>query len=184
MTSGKTIALRIQTFVGKVMSLLFNMLPMFVIAFLPRSKCVSILRLQSPSTVLNKSATVSIVSPSICHEVMESDAMIFIFWMLSFKSAFSLFSFIFIKSLFNSSLLSAIRVVIPAYLSLLIFSPAIAIPACTSSSLAFHMMYSEYKLNKQGDNIQSWHTHFPILNQSIVPCLVVSWTPYRFRRGQ
>ena len=145
------------------------------------------LRLHGLQHTRIQSVTVSIVSPSICHEVMEPDAMIFIFWMLNFKSAFSLSSFTFIKSLFNSSLLSIIRVVIPAYLSLLIFLPAIEIPACTSSSLAFHMMYSEYKLNKQGDNIQSWYTPFPILNQSIVPCLVLivaSWPPYRFRRGQ
>ena len=55
----------------------------------------------------------------------------------------------------------------------LIFFPAILIPACDSSSLAFHIMYSAYKLNKQGDNIQSWHTPFPIWNQSIIPCLVL-----------
>ena len=76
--------------------------------------------------------------------------------MLSYKPRFSLSSFTFIKRLFSSSL-SAIRVVSSAYLRLLIFSPAILIPACASSSLAFHMMYSAYKLNKQGDNIQPWH---------------------------
>ena len=58
-------------------------------------------------------------------------------------------------------------------LLLKIFLPAILNPACASSSLAFHMMYSAYKLNTQGDNIQSWHTPFPIWNQSIVPCLVL-----------
>ena len=135
-------------FVGKVISLLFNMLSRFVIAFLPRSKCLLILwLLQSPSTVILepkkiKSVTVSIVSPSICHEVMELDAMIFVFWNFSFKPAFSLFSFTFIKKLFSSPLLSAIRVVSSTYLRLLVFLPAVLIPAYASSSLAFHMMYS------------------------------------------
>ena len=81
MTTGKTIALTIWTFVGKVMSLLFNMLSKLVIAFLPRSKRLLISWRQSPSAVILepkkiKSATVSIVSPSICHEVMGLDAMI------------------------------------------------------------------------------------------------------------
>ena len=70
-----------------------------------------------------------------------------------------------------------------AYLRLLIFLPAILIPACALSSPAFHVMYSAYKLNKQGDNIQPWHTPFPIWNQSIVPCpvlTVASWPAYRF----
>ena len=84
MTTGKTIALSGQTFVGKVMSLLFNMLSRLVIAFLPRSKCLLISWLQSPSAVILEpkkinSVTVSIISPSICHEVMGPDAMIFIF---------------------------------------------------------------------------------------------------------
>ena len=75
MTTGKTIALTIWTFIGKVMSLLFNMLSRFVIAFLPRSKHLLISRLQSPSAVIWEpkeinSVTVSTVSPSICHEVM------------------------------------------------------------------------------------------------------------------
>ena len=91
----KTIALIIQTFVGKVMSLLLNMLSRLVIAFLPRSKCLLISWLHSPPAVILeskkiKSVTVSIVSPSICHEVMRPDAMILVFWMLSFKPAFSL----------------------------------------------------------------------------------------------
>ena len=141
------------------MSLLFNMLSSLVIAFLPRSKCLLISWLQSPSAVILepkkiKSVTVSIVSPSICHEVMGPDAMILAFSVLSFKPAFSLSSFTSIRRLFSSSLLSAIRVVSSAYLSLLIFLLAILIPACDSSSLAFHMMYSAYKLNKQCDNIE------------------------------
>ena len=95
MTTGKTIALTRQTFVGKVVSLLFNTLSRFVIAFLPRNKRLLISWLQSPSAVILepkkiKPVTVSIVSPIICHEVMGPDAMIFIFWMLSFKPAFSL----------------------------------------------------------------------------------------------
>ena len=85
------------------------------------------------------------------------------------KPAFSLSSFTFIKRLFSSSLLSTIRVVLSAYLRLLIFLPAILIPACASSSLVFRMMYSAYKLNKQGDNIQPCRTPFPIWNQSVVP---------------
>ena len=84
MTTGKTIALAIWIFVGKVMSQLFNILSRFVIAFLPRSKRLLISWLQSPSAVMLepkkiKSVTVSIVSPSICHEVMELDAMILVF---------------------------------------------------------------------------------------------------------
>ena len=78
---------------------------------------------------------------------MVSDAMILTSWMLSFKPAFSLSSFTFIKRLFSSSL-SAMSVVSSAYLRLLIFLLAILIPACALSSVAFQMMYSVYKLNK------------------------------------
>ena len=97
-----------------------------VIAFLPRSKCLLIPWLQSPSAQILeprqkiKSLTVSIVSPSICHEVMGLDAMILVAWMLSFKPTFSLSSFTYIKRLFSSSSFSAIRVVSSAYLRLLI----------------------------------------------------------------
>ena len=120
----------------------FNMLSRIVIAFLPRSKCLLISWLQSPSAVIweskkIKSVTVSIVSTSICHEVMGLDAMILVFRMLSFKATFSLYSFTFIKRLFGSSLLSAIRVVSSVYLRLLIFLPAILIPSCASSSPFF-----------------------------------------------
>ena len=109
-----------------------------------------------------------------------------VFSMLYFKPAFSLSSFTFIKRLFSSSSLSAIRVMSFAYLRLLIFLLVILIPACASSSPAFHMMYSAYKLNKQGDNIQPWGTPFPIWNQSVVPyaVLTVSWPAYRFLKGQ
>ena len=94
--------------------------------------------------------------------------------MLSFKPSFSLSSFTFSKRLFSSSSLSAIRVLSSAYLRLLIFLPEILIPACVSSSPAFLMMYSAYKLNKQGDNIQPCRTPFPIWNQSVVPCPVLT----------
>ena len=159
MTTGKTVALTRRTFVSKVMSLLFNMLCRFIRAFLPKSKCLLISWLQSPSAVILelpkiKPVTVSIVSPSICHEVMGPDAVSFVFWMLSFRPAFSLSSLIFIKRLFSSSSLSAIRVVSSAYLRLLIFLLAILIPICASSSLALLRMYSAHKLNKKGDNIQ------------------------------
>ena len=102
-----------------------------------------------------------------------------------FKPTFSLSSFTFIKILFSSSS-PAIRVVSSAFLRLL-FLPAILIPDCASSSLAFCMMYSAYKWNKQGDNIQPWCTPFPIWNQSEVPYLVptvVSWPAYRFLKRQ
>ena len=94
--------------------------------------------------------------------------------MLSFKPASSFSSFTFIKKLFSSSSLSAIRVVSSAYLRLLIFLPAILIPACALSSPEFHMMYSAYKLNKNGDNIQPSPTPFPIWNKSVDPCPVLT----------
>ena len=101
MTTGKTIALTKQTFIGKVMSLLLNMLSRLVITFLQRSKHLLISWLQSPFAVILepkkiKSDTVSTVSPSISHEVMGPDAMIFVFWILSFKPTLSLSSFTFI----------------------------------------------------------------------------------------
>ena len=155
MTTGK--ALTRQTFVGKIMSLLFNMLSGLVIPFLPRSKHLLISCLQSPSALILEPPTI------VCHcfhgwpiYLPWSDgtgAMILVFWMLSFKPTFSLSTFTFIKRLFSSSSLSAIRVVSSAYLSLLIFLLAILIPAWASFSPVFHMMYSAYKLNKQGDNI-------------------------------
>ena len=157
------------------------MLSRLVITFLSRSKCLLISWLQSPSAVILEPKKINsvTVSPSICHEVMGLDAMIFVFWMLSFKPTFSLSSFTFIKRLLSYSLLSTLRVVSSAYLRLLIFLPAILIPACASSSPAFLVIYSTYKLNKQGDNIQPWHTPFPIWNQSVVPCSVLtvaSWS--------
>ena len=118
---------------------------------------------------------------------MGPDAMILIFWMLSFKPTFSLSSFTFINRLFSSSSLSAIRMVSSAYLRLLTFLPVLLIPACASSSPVFLMMYSAYKLNKHGYNIQPWCTPFPIWNQSVVPCpvlTVASWSAYRFLKRQ
>ena len=105
MSTGKTIALTRQTFVGKVMSLLFNILSRLVITFLPRSKHLFISWLQSPPAVILepqkiKSDTVSTVSPSISHEVMGPDAMIFVFGMLSFKPTFSTLLFHFHQEAF------------------------------------------------------------------------------------
>ena len=102
------------------------------------------------------------------------DQMILVFWVLSFKPTFSLSFFTFIKRLFSSSSLSAIKVVSSAYLTLLIFLPAVLIPAYASSSPAFCMMHSACKLNKHGDGIQPWRIPFPIWNQSVVPCLVLT----------
>ena len=177
----------------QVMSLLFNMLSRLVITFIPRSKCLLIARLWSPSAVIleppkNKISHCYHCFPiylpwsdwTRCHDL--------VFWMLSFKLfTFSLSSFTFIKRFFSPSSLSAIRVVSSAYLRLLIFLPAMLILACASSSPAFLMMYSAYKLNKQGDYIQAWHTPFPIWNQFVVPCpvlTVASWPAYRFLRRQ
>ena len=163
----------------------------FLIAFLPRSKCLLISWLQSPSAVILeppkiKSLTVSIVSPSIYHEVMGLAAMILIFWMLSFKLTFSLSSSSSSKALYFLFTFCH-KGDVPAYLKLLIFLPAILIPACASSSPAFHVIYCACKLSKQGDNIQPWCTPFPIWNQSVVSCAVLtvaSWPAYRFLKKQ
>ena len=147
------------------MCLLFYMLSRLVIAFLPRSKCLLISWLQSPSAVISespkiKSLTVSFVSPIYLPWSDRLDAMILQFWMLSLNPNFSLSSFTFIKRLFSSSLLSVIRVVSSVYPKLLIFLPAILIPACASSSLACCMMYSVCKLNKQPDSLEVLHSQF------------------------
>ena len=147
MTTGKPVALTVWTFVGKMMSLLCNMQSRFVRAFLPRSKFLLILWLQSPSSEIfgaqeNKICHCfyffSIYLPwsdgTRCHDLKG-------FWMLSFKPAFSVIYFTHIKRLFSSSLLS-IRVVSSAYLRLLIFVLAILTPTYDSFSPAFHMMYS------------------------------------------
>ena len=165
------------------MSLLFNTLSRFVLTFLPKSKCLNFMA----AVILEpkkRSVTASTFSPSICHKVMELNAMIFIFWMLSFKPSFSLFFFTLIKRLFSSSSLSAMRVVSSAYLRLLIFVLVVLILVCDLSSLTFYMTYSAYKLNKQGDNIQPLSYSFPNLEPVILcPGLTVaSWPAYRFLR--
>ena len=152
------------------------MLSSFVIAFLPRSKSLLIWWLQSPFTVIfepNKIDHCFYFFPfylpwsdrTRCHDLI-------FFLMLSFKPAFSLSSFTLIKRLFSSSSLPAIRAASSAYLRLLIFLPAIF----DSSNSVFHMMYSTRKLNKQGDNIQPCHTLLSILNQSIVPCPILTFS--------
>ena len=134
MTTGKTIALTRQNFVGNVMSLLFNMLSSLVITLLPRSKRLLISWLQSPSAVILeppkiKSDTVSTVSPSISHEVMGQYAMVLVFWMLSLSQLFHP-----PLSLSSRGFL-AIRVVSSAYLRLLIFLLAILIPTFASINI-------------------------------------------------
>ena len=107
--------------------------------------------------------------------------------MFSFKWAFSFSSFTLIKRFFSSSSLSAIIVVSFTYLRLLMFLLIILIPACDSSSLAFLIMCSAYRLNNQGDSRQLYLTPFLILNQSVVPYRVLtaaSWSTYRFLRRQ
>ena len=186
MTTGKTIALTIGTFVSKwclcfLIPCLFHNF-WFFITFLPRSKLLLISWLQSPSAVILEPKKIKsiIVSLSTCHEVMVLVAMILLFWMSSFKPAVSLSSFTFVKRLFSCSSLSAIRVVASTYLRLLIFLPTILISPCVSSSLAFPVMNSAYALNKQGDNLQVWSTPFPIFNQYIVPFLVLTLASCRF----
>ena len=114
--------------------------------------------------------------PPICHEVMGPDAMILVFWRLSFKPAFSLSSFTLVKKFFSYSSLSVIIIVLSAYLRLLIFLLVILLPACNSSSPAFCMMYSAYKLNKQGDNIQPWCPPFLMSNSNccFLTCIQIS----------
>ena len=143
------------------MSPLLNMLSRFVTAFLPRSKCLLISWLQSPSEVILEpkkinSVTVSIVSPSICHDVMGPDAMILVFWMLSFKPGFSLLhlqqeALYFLFTFCHKGGIICISEVTD--------NSPFNLDNCASYSLAFCMMYSAYKLNKQGDNIQPWCTH-------------------------
>ena len=176
------------------MSLLFNMLAVYVCHSFS-SKEQACFNFMAVVTICSDFGTpkikylrVSIISLSIPWSdgtLFPDHAMIFVFWMLSFKPVFSPSSFTFIKRLFSSSLLSAIRVVLSAYLRLLIFLLAVLIRAYVSSSPAFCMLLN--KLNKQGDNIQPWRTFFPIWNQSNVPCpvlTVASWPAYRFLRGQ
>ena len=152
------------------MSLLFITLSRFVIAILPSSKHLLILCLQSPYALMlehkkMKSDTVSTFFPPISHEVIELDAMIFVFRVLSFKPTFStLFHpFTLIKRLFGSSSLSAIKVVSFAYL-MLIFLPAILRPACELSSPAFWFLILFSNKRNQGF-LEKWF--LPELNQEI-----------------
>ena len=133
-TTGKTMALTRRTFVDKVMSLLFNMLSGLAIAFLQRSKHLFISWLQSPLQWFFEAQKNKVLHCFHCFLIyllwsVGPDVMIFIFWMLSLKWAFSLSSFTFIKKLFSSSLLFALRVVSSSYLRLLIFLQAILRPA-------------------------------------------------------
>ena len=151
-----------------------NFFKRFVIAFLPRSKCLLISWRQSPSAVILEP------KKTVCHcfhcfpiylpwsNGQMPWSLFFECWALS--QLFSISFVTLIRRLFTSCLLSAIRVVSSAYHRLLIFFLAILIPGCASSSPAFHKMYSACKLNKQSDNIQSWHTPSPVLNQSVVLC--------------
>ena len=191
MTTGKTIALTRSTFVGKGMSLLFKILCRFVIAFLPRRKHLLISWLQSLFSDFG------VQENKVCHCFFF--ALIYLprndetrchdlnFWMLSFKLAFSLSSITLIKTLFSSSLLSAISVhiicvseVADISLGNLDFSLWVIQPSISHDVLSC-------KLNNEGDNIQPWHIPFPILNQSVVPCKVLtvaSWCAWRFLRRQ
>ena len=190
MTTGKTITLTRQTFVGQVMFLFFNRLSRLVITFLPRSKHLLISWLQSPSAVILE--TKKIVCHCFhylptylpwsdgtgCHDLR--------FLNVEFQANFFTLLFHFHQEALTSSSFSAIRVVSSVYLRLLIFLLEILIPACASSSPVFLITYSAYKLNKQGDNIQPWRT-LPIWSQSAVPCpvlTVASWPAYRFLKRQ
>ena len=122
--------------------------------------------------------------PSYVPWSMGPDAMILIFIRFSFKLALSLSSFTLIKRLFSSSLLSAIRVISSAYLRLLMFLSPILIPACNSSSLAFRMMYSVYRLNKQQTALLYSFLNLELISCSIQGSNCCSWPAYRFLRRQ
>ena len=182
-TTGKTIALTMWTFDRKVMSLLFNMLSRFVIAFLARSKRLLISWLQSPSSVILKpkkikSVTASTFPPFCLSWSNGTEYHDLSFFNVEFQISFSLSSFIVIKRLFSSSSLSSIRVGSFAYVKLLLFLLAIWIPACDSSSSAFGMIYSAYKLNKQADNIlflQFWTSqlfHVRFLQEAVTKIIL------------
>ena len=206
MTTGKIIALTRWTFVGKVMSLLFNMLSSLIIAFLARSKSLLISWLQWPSTVFLeppkiKSVTIYIVSPSSCHEVVGPNAMILVFWMLSFKPTFSLSSFTFIRGS-----LVPLHFLPQGWCHLLTWGywyffwkswfQLVPHPACASSSLAFPMLYSadSWISRVTTGSLDILLSRFepsvvpcPVEKHSVVPCpflTVASWPTYRFLRRQ
>ena len=177
-----------QTFVGRVMSLLFDTPSRFVIAFLPRSNRL----VMAGITVRNdfRAPEEEIchcfhLFPSVCRAVMGPDTLILVFFN-SFKLALSLSSFTLPKKLFSSSLLSAIRVISSTYLRLLMFLLPTLIPAYNSSSLAFLMMCSAYRFNKQGDSRQPCHSFFDLkpISCSIQGSTIASWPTYRFLRRQ
>ena len=148
------------------MSLCFNRLSRFVVAFHLRNKCLNFMAAVTVHSNFRAQenkilSLLSLFHLLFCHEVMGPDAMILVFCMVSFETAFSLSSFTLIKRLFSSSSLSTIIVVSSACLRWLIFLPAILIPACDLSSLAFRMMYSAYDLYKQGNNIYSLDVLLP-----------------------
>ena len=179
MTTGKTIGLTIQTFIVKVVSLLFNTMSRLVIAFLPGSKRLLISWLQSPSAMALEPQ-----EEKICHcfyffpfclpwsDGPECHDLCFL--VSSLKLAFLLSSFTLIKRLFSSSSLSARGVVSSTYMRLLILLLGVLILACDLSSLPFCMMFSANVLNKQDDRTQLCHPPFPIWNQSVVPCPVLT----------
>ena len=164
MITGKTTALTRRILVGKVMSLLLNMLSRLVITFLPRSvfNFMAAITIYSDFGAQNTKSDTASTVPHLFPMKWWDQMLWSLFsecWALSqfFHSPFT-----FIKRIFSSSSLSAIRVVLSAYLRWLIFLPAILIPPCASSSPVFLMMYSACKLNKQDDNIKPWRTPFPI----------------------
>ena len=176
------------------MSLLFNMLSRFVIAFLPRSKRLLISWLQSSSTVILepkkiKSVTAYTFSPSICHELMGSDAMILVFWMLSFKSIChcppspslrgSLVPLLFLPlEWYHLHIWGCWYFSWQSWFQLVIHP---------TQHFTWCEMYSTYNVNEQSDSIQPWRTPFPILNWFVVPCpvlTVASWPACRFHTRQ
>ena len=175
------------------MSSLFNTLSRFLIAFLPRSKHLLISWLQSSfnfmhlqwfwNTRKESLSLFPLFSPSICHEVMGPDAMIFVFWMLSFKPAFSLSSFTFIKKLFAFCHKGGVICIS----EIIVISPDNLDSGLCFIQCGISHVYSAHMLNKQNDNIQPSCTPFLIWNQSVVPCpvlTVASWPSYRFLRKQ
>ena len=190
MTTGKIIALTKWPLVRKLMSLRLNILSRFVIASLPRSKRLLNLWLQSPSAVIWEPKKIV----CYCFHCFP----IYLLWSnetgcqdLSFLKCWVLSQFFF----HSSSLSSKQSLVIFTFCHkgdvICMFEVIDISPGYLDSSLlfslAFHMIYFAYKLNKQGDDIQPWPTPFPILNQSILPCpvlAVASWPVYRFVRSQ
>ena len=185
MTTGKTTALTVQTFVYKVMCLIVNTLSRFVMAFFPRSMCLLISGLQPYSTVIVESKKrKSVPTCSLpylpwsdwagCHDLSFLNVEFQIsFFTLLFHPHQEAFLFLLIFCHCNGIIcISEVVDISPGNLD-----------SCDSSSSAFLMTYSVYKLNKQGDNVQPCLTTFPILNKSVFPCkalTVVSWSTYRF----